>query len=64
MIMTLWSLGATCSACFVLYGGYLCVMFNRGASAATSRAISHVAMHDAMPVGVVLHELKTSAFGH
>lgn len=57
----LWSLGAACSATFVIYGGYLFYRCQCAQSVAALRVMAQLALHDSAPIDHKLEEVKAFA---
>jgi hypothetical protein len=57
----LWSLGAACSATFVIYGGYLFYRCQCAGSVAALRVMAQLALHDSARIESKLAEVKAFA---
>jgi hypothetical protein len=57
----LWSLGAACSATFVIYGGYLFYRCQCAESVAMLRVMAQLALHDSARIDHKLEEVKAFA---
>lgn len=57
----LWALGAAGAATFVLYGGGVSVAYRWRATTRLADALARLAMHDCIPVGESVDELRSLA---
>ncbi|TAK80562.1 MAG: hypothetical protein EPO20_27590 [Betaproteobacteria bacterium] len=57
----LWSLGAACSATFVIYGGYLFYRCQCAESVETLHVMAQLALHDSARIAHKLEEVKALA---